>query len=119
MCEFRTNQQSEIPCDDMSIANALYLDGLYVPEKVTELVINSAIKSGLISKRYNHNDNLVQWVIKATEHHLLILNLQDCAKESPYTPTSMACLDKYVKAKARLVCKALAAMLTSYYPPRP
>ncbi|MGQ5486792.1 hypothetical protein FA893_04235 [Photobacterium damselae subsp. piscicida] len=98
----------------MSIANALYLDGLYVPEKVTELVIDGAIKSGLISKGYNQSDNLVQWVIKTTEHHLLILNLQDCAKENPFIPTSMACLDKYVKAQARLVCKALAAMLIIY-----
>lgn len=99
--------------------HALYLDGLYVPEKVTELVIDSAIKSGLISEGYNQSDNLVRWVIKTTEHHLLILNLQDCAKESPYSPMSMACLDKHVKAQARLVCKVLATMLTSYYPPRP
>ncbi|HCG5931461.1 TPA: hypothetical protein NJ079_005166 [Vibrio parahaemolyticus] len=105
--------------DNKSLANALYLDGVYVVEEVIRIVIKNAKLSGLLHKNSNDDNKDYQWVIKMVEHQLLILRLQECSKERPYAPSSIKCLNKYIDDLARKISKMLAGILTNYYPLKP
>lgn len=107
------------PSEDKSIAHSLYLDDLYVPHEVIEKVIRNVKTDGLIPKNSTRENKEYQWIIKMIKHHLLILKLQERAKEKPYSPGSMACLDRHVDELVRKISKALAEMLRNYYPPKP
>lgn len=99
------------------LAKGLYLDNMYVQDKVVELVIEAAKSSGFLP-HYAHSGNLSYvWIIDMTHHHLMILSHQESAKENPYSPSDMRCLNRKIKQLSCKVNMALADILTNHYPP--
>ncbi|MGS0673958.1 hypothetical protein [Shewanella sp. 125m-1] len=105
--------------EDKSIADALYLDSLYVKQAVIKQVIENAKYAGLIPTDTIIESKDYRWVIRVTEHQLLILKLQETAKEKPYSPSSIKCLNKHIQELARKTSKTLADLLINNYPPKP
>ncbi|CAK1814853.1 conserved hypothetical protein [Vibrio crassostreae] len=110
-----TNNDDITP-EDILMSKALYLDRAYVEDNVIEYVVENAKYVGLISKNASEDDDDYKWVVGMAKHHMLILNLHDMAKEKPYSPMGMVCLEVYIQVIVRKVCKALADTLTRYYP---
>ncbi|KOY26727.1 hypothetical protein NDJ59_18425 [Vibrio parahaemolyticus] len=116
MCNYCNEKNNKVSPEDISISKALYLDDIYVEFHVLEHVIENAKHVGLISKVAGEDDDNHKWVVSMAKHHMLILKLQDIAKEKPYSPMGMACLEGYIQLIVRKVCKVLADTLTRYYP---
>lgn len=116
MCNSCNKNNNKITDEDISMSKALYLDEIYVECEVLEHVIKKAKHVGLISKTAGEDDDNRKWVLSMAKHHMLILKLQDIAKEKPYSPMGMACLEDYIQLIVRKVCKVLADTLTRYYP---
>ncbi|EPN4955937.1 hypothetical protein ACT0HV_003940 [Vibrio diabolicus] len=104
--------------EDIAMSRALYLDGMYIQNKVVELVINNAKADGLISNKTSKDDKNYQWVVHMAEHHMLILKLQDRAKGKTYTPMGMECINNHALEIVRKISKAMADTLMLYYPPK-
>ncbi|HAS6601732.1 hypothetical protein P3638_14530 [Vibrio parahaemolyticus] len=119
MKQLNNNDTSVPSITNKNTATALYLDGLYVADNVLEQVIDSVKQAGLLPKNCPPSDKQYQWVANMTEHHRLILNLQNLAREHPYRPVSMKCLDKHIQEQAHKVCKIIADRLSYDYPPQP
>ena len=119
MSNSSNEKNNDITPEDISMSKALYLDGMYVEDKVIEHVIENAKYVGLISKTASEDDDKYRWVVSIAKHHMLILKFQDMAKERPYSPMGMVCLTNYIHVIVRKVCKVLADMLTRYYPTKP
>ncbi|HCG8579258.1 hypothetical protein [Vibrio parahaemolyticus] len=116
MCDSCNENNNEISEEDILISKALYLDGIYVECNVLEHVIENAKHVGLISKNYGKDDDNHRWVVSMVKHQMLILKLQDIAKEKPYTPLGVKCLDAHIKDLAKKISKVLAVALLSYSP---
>ncbi|TLS81667.1 hypothetical protein IHC93_12195 [Photobacterium damselae subsp. damselae] len=100
------------------MSKALYLDGIYVECNVLMHVIENAKHVGLISKNAGKDDDNHKWVVSMVKHQMLILKLQDAAKDKPYEPMGRKCLDLHVQEIVRKINKVLADVLKHYYPLR-
>ncbi|CAH8202226.1 hypothetical protein [Vibrio aestuarianus] len=112
-------KSNNVTPEDISISKALYLDGIYVESKAIEQVVENAKFVGLISDNSGEDDDNHKWVVSMAKHHMLILKLQDVAKEKPFSPNGIASLDDYIKVTVRKVSKALADALMRIRPTIP
>ena len=118
MCNSCNKNNNKITDGDISMSKGLYLDGIYVECKVLEHVIENAKHVGLISKAAGEDDDNRKWVLSMAKHHMLILKLQEIAKEKPYEPVGKECLDLHVQEIVRKTSKVLADALKLHYPLR-
>lgn len=118
MCSSCNEKNNKVSPEDISISKALYLDGIYVECNVLEHVIENSKHVGLISKNAGEDDDNYKWVVSMAKHHMLILKLQETAKEKPYEPVGKECLDLHVQEIVRKTSKVLADALKLHYPLR-
>ncbi|MDX1256811.1 hypothetical protein N7K92_15710 [Vibrio parahaemolyticus] len=118
MSNYYNGKGNNVTPEDISMSKALYLDGIYVESKAIEQVVENAKSVGLIPQNASEDDDNHKWVVSMAKHHMLILKLQDTAKDKPYEPMGRKCLDLHVQEIVRKTSKVLADALKLHYPLR-